>query len=75
MPFLRLLSTNAVNSAHNERLQTAYNNFASDGKRVIGFAKKTFVAEAGVKFDLEKKNFPLEALTFLGVCAIADPPR
>ncbi|KAH7695126.1 Protein CATP-2, partial [Aphelenchoides avenae] len=54
---------------------TAYNNFASDGKRVIGFARKTFVAEAGIKFDLEKKNFPLEALTFLGVCAIADPPR
>ena len=58
-----------------KNFHAAYNRFAEHGRRVIGFAQTTFKADAGIRFDLEKENFPLDGLTFVGLCAIMDPPR
>jgi len=55
--------------------QTAYDAFANDGRRVIGFAQTIFTAPADIDFRAEEENFPTAGLTFLGVCAIMDPPR
>ncbi|KAK0412529.1 hypothetical protein QR680_006267 [Steinernema hermaphroditum] len=55
--------------------QDAYDHFGNNGRRVIGFAKRTFIAPAGFKFSYEELNFPLHNLTFYGISAIMDPPR
>uniref|UniRef100_A0A1I7YUI8 Reverse transcriptase domain-containing protein n=1 Tax=Steinernema glaseri TaxID=37863 RepID=A0A1I7YUI8_9BILA len=55
--------------------QDAYDHFGNHGRRVIGFAKRTFIAPAGFKFSYEELNFPLHNLTFYGMSAIMDPPR
>uniref|UniRef100_A0A914WL00 Cation-transporting P-type ATPase N-terminal domain-containing protein n=1 Tax=Plectus sambesii TaxID=2011161 RepID=A0A914WL00_9BILA len=52
-----------------------YTHFGSEGRRVIGFAAKTFKAPADVQFSLEKGNYPKSELCFLGMTAIMDPPR
>ncbi|KAE9547551.1 hypothetical protein FO519_009236 [Halicephalobus sp. NKZ332] len=57
------------------RFQSAYETFGSNGRRVIGFCYKTFVADENIQFDWDKDNVPLFDLTFIGVCAIMDPPR
>jgi sodium/potassium-transporting ATPase subunit alpha len=57
------------------KFDNAYRRFGEQGRRVIGFAQKTFTAPNDMKFSLEEENFPLHDLTFLGVCAIMDPPR
>ncbi|KAI1707298.1 e1-E2 ATPase domain-containing protein [Ditylenchus destructor] len=58
-----------------DKFHQAYDTFADSGRRVIGFAQKTFVADSNLKFDADAGNFPTEDLTFLGTCAIMDPPR
>ncbi|TKR77856.1 hypothetical protein L596_018757 [Steinernema carpocapsae] len=55
--------------------QDAYDHFGSNGRRVIGFAQRTFTASKDTKFNYESGNVPLEALSFLGIAAIMDPPR
>uniref|UniRef100_A0A1I8AS76 Cation_ATPase_N domain-containing protein n=1 Tax=Steinernema glaseri TaxID=37863 RepID=A0A1I8AS76_9BILA len=55
--------------------QDAYDHFGGNGRRVIGFAHRTFLAPRDTKFSLEEGNVPLEALSFLGIAAIMDPPR
>ncbi|KAE9555230.1 hypothetical protein FO519_001580 [Halicephalobus sp. NKZ332] len=57
------------------RFRAAYENFGSNGRRVIGFCYKKFIAPENIQFDLEKNNFPLKDLIFVGMCAIMDPPR
>ncbi|KAE9546495.1 hypothetical protein FO519_010293, partial [Halicephalobus sp. NKZ332] len=57
------------------KFQAAYETFGSNGRRVIGFCYKNFVAEENIQFDWDKENVPLFDLTFVGVCAIMDPPR
>jgi sodium/potassium-transporting ATPase subunit alpha len=53
----------------------AYSYYGSNGRRIIGFAETRFMAPSNIKFDLEKGNFPLTDLTFVGFCAIMDPPK
>jgi magnesium-transporting ATPase (P-type) len=48
---------------------------ANSGHRVIGFACANFRAPVDIEFSMEAGNFPTEGLTFLGTCAIMDPPR
>jgi magnesium-transporting ATPase (P-type) len=57
------------------KFQHSYDTFADNGRRVIGFAQTRFTAQAGVVFKAEEENFPTCGLTFLGTCAIMDPPR
>ena len=58
-----------------EAFESAYQQFADGGHRVIGFAAHHFIASANTEFSLEANNVPFEELTFLGICAIMDPPR
>ncbi|KAI6242092.1 Cation-ATPase-N domain-containing protein [Aphelenchoides fujianensis] len=58
-----------------EEFQHAYKTFGEHGRRVIGFAHLMFDAEPDKKFNADEQNFPFEALIFVGVCAIMDPPR
>uniref|UniRef100_A0AC34FT94 Uncharacterized protein n=1 Tax=Panagrolaimus sp. ES5 TaxID=591445 RepID=A0AC34FT94_9BILA len=58
-----------------EQFDEAYSYYGSNGRRIIGFAETRFVAPSNIKFDLEKENFPLDNLTFVGFCAIMDPPK
>ncbi|TKR73650.1 hypothetical protein L596_020936 [Steinernema carpocapsae] len=55
--------------------QDAYDHFGNNGRRVIGFAHKSFIGSKDTKFNWEQGNVPLEDLTFLGIAAIMDPPR
>ena len=57
------------------RFREAYEHFGSNGRRVIGFSYKRFIAPDNIKFDLDKGNVPLNDLIFVGICAIMDPPR
>jgi magnesium-transporting ATPase (P-type) len=56
-------------------IQAAYDNFAENGRRVIGFISTQFTASGDSKFEPDGDNYPMEGLTFLGMCAIMDPPR
>uniref|UniRef100_A0A914E852 P-type Cu(+) transporter n=1 Tax=Acrobeloides nanus TaxID=290746 RepID=A0A914E852_9BILA len=53
----------------------AYDTFGAEGRRVIGFVTHTFTAPTDIVFTLEDENYPTKDLTFLGICAIMDPPR
>jgi sodium/potassium-transporting ATPase subunit alpha len=61
------------------RFNEAYNRFGGQGMRVIGYAERPFeaaVPDAKFKADTpESRNFPLSALTFIGMAAILDPPK
>ncbi|KAH7701523.1 P-type ATPase, partial [Aphelenchoides avenae] len=59
--------------ANKERFEAAYNKFGEEGRRVIGFAEKTFKAPVNEKFSEE--SLELDGLVFCGICAIMDPPR
>uniref|UniRef100_A0A914QDV6 Cation-transporting P-type ATPase C-terminal domain-containing protein n=1 Tax=Panagrolaimus davidi TaxID=227884 RepID=A0A914QDV6_9BILA len=52
-----------------------YEKFGQDGRRVIGFAYKTFNASPETEFNADEENFPHEDLIFSGMCAIMDPPK
>jgi magnesium-transporting ATPase (P-type) len=53
----------------------AYQTYGEHGRRVIGFAQLHFNDDADKKFDAELHNFPFSELSFVGICAIMDPPR
>uniref|UniRef100_A0A914WB99 Cation-transporting P-type ATPase N-terminal domain-containing protein n=1 Tax=Plectus sambesii TaxID=2011161 RepID=A0A914WB99_9BILA len=55
--------------------QDAYMHFGNEGRRVIGFVKKTFTAPADTRFTMDEGNYPQSGLCFLGMAAIMDPPR
>ncbi|KAH7680512.1 Protein CATP-2, partial [Aphelenchoides avenae] len=69
------LADEDLDAENMQKFEKAYQHFGAQGRRVIGFAQKTFTAPTDIQFSLEEENFPLEDLTFLGVCAIMDPPR
>uniref|UniRef100_A0A914XAW3 Cation-transporting P-type ATPase N-terminal domain-containing protein n=1 Tax=Plectus sambesii TaxID=2011161 RepID=A0A914XAW3_9BILA len=52
-----------------------YMHFGNEGRRVIGFATKTFKAPADIQFSMDEGNYPKSELCFLGMTAIMDPPR
>lgn len=56
-------------------LQNSYDHFGENGRRVIGFVQHEFIAASNIEFLEKAGNFPQEDLTFIGTCAIMDPPR
>uniref|UniRef100_A0A914WES4 Cation-transporting P-type ATPase N-terminal domain-containing protein n=1 Tax=Plectus sambesii TaxID=2011161 RepID=A0A914WES4_9BILA len=53
----------------------AYLHFGNEGRRVIGFASKTFVAAETTLFSVDEGNYPQSDYCFLGMAALMDPPR
>ena len=51
----------------------AYQNFGEQGRRLIGFAMMHFTDRVDKVFNAD--NHPADALTFVGMSAIMDPPR
>ena len=56
-------------------LKDAYLHFGNEGRRVIGFASKTFVAAETTLFSVDEGNYPQSDYCFLGMAALMDPPR
>lgn len=57
------------------KFEHAVEEFGQEGRRVIGFAMINFDEDENFEFNEKQGNFPQEGLTFLGTCAIMDPPR
>eukprot|EP01094_Clydonella_sp_ATCC50884_P000582 TRINITY_DN10456_c0_g1_i1.p1 TRINITY_DN10456_c0_g1~~TRINITY_DN10456_c0_g1_i1.p1 ORF type:complete len:981 (+),score=263.73 TRINITY_DN10456_c0_g1_i1:153-3095(+) len=57
--------------------QTAYNQFGSEGQRVLGFAVKLLDGESGQRSHkiVSEKEIPRSDMIFVGLAAIMDPPR
>merc|ERR1711931_604818 len=56
----------------------AYMELGGMGERVLGFAHSYLDAgefPKGFNFDADEMNFPTEALTFVGLMSMIDPPR
>lgn len=65
-------------SEYRQKFQDAYMELGGLGERVLGFANCHMDAKAfpkGFQFDSEEVNFPIEALTFVGLMSMIDPPR
>jgi sodium/potassium-transporting ATPase subunit alpha len=61
-----------------QRFNEAYERFASQGQRVLAFAKidlaRSSFAE-GFEFRKDPANFPQEEFTFVGLVSLMDPPK
>lgn len=60
------------------RFNEAYVELGGMGERVLGFCDYLLPEDQfppGTTFDVEKPNFPLEGLRFLGLISLIDPPR
>jgi magnesium-transporting ATPase (P-type) len=56
--------------------QQAYEQFAYQGERVLGFAYKTFRGEKDASvYQKDDSSLPKENLCFLGLVSLVDPPR
>ena len=60
------------------KFNDAYMELGGMGERVLGFAH-SYLDDGefpkGFNFDAEEMNFPTEALTFVGLMSMIDPPR
>merc|ERR1719515_537226 len=60
------------------KFNDAYMELGGMGERVLGFCDLRLDAEKfpkGFNFDADEMNFPTEALTFVGLMSMIDPPR
>jgi len=60
------------------KFNDAYMELGGMGERVLGFAHSYLDAgefPKGFNFDADEMNFPTEALTFVGLMSMIDPPR
>merc|ERR1719393_253185 len=67
-----------LNDHWKERFNTAYMDLGGRGEHVLGFAHSYLDAgefPKGFNFDADEMNFPTEALTFVGLMSMIDPPR
>ncbi|KAJ0392625.1 hypothetical protein ATCC90586_010877 [Pythium insidiosum] len=64
-----------VDDAFHADFARAYELFGSSGRRVLAIATRQFAAAADVVFSADANNFPSDALCFVGLIAIMDPPR
>ncbi|OMJ72751.1 hypothetical protein SteCoe_28732 [Stentor coeruleus] len=70
-----------INENYYEEFKNANHLYASSGKRVIGMAMMWLPEEdydseyAFLPIRNEGPNFPLTGLTFIGLCALEDPPK
>eukprot|EP01115_Flamella_aegyptia_P001611 TRINITY_DN1266_c0_g1_i2.p1 TRINITY_DN1266_c0_g1~~TRINITY_DN1266_c0_g1_i2.p1 ORF type:complete len:907 (-),score=328.67 TRINITY_DN1266_c0_g1_i2:612-3332(-) len=63
---------------HEEAFQHAYEVLAGHGERVLGFAHLDLdpsVYNSKTTFDVDKQNYPIDNLVFVGLVALMDPPR
>ncbi|KAE9552572.1 hypothetical protein FO519_004229 [Halicephalobus sp. NKZ332] len=58
-----------------ESCQSAWEHFGCEGRRVIAFAHRHFIAKKNTKFNSNSDNYPMDDLVFLGMGAMMDPPR
>uniref|UniRef100_A0A915DXQ6 P-type Cu(+) transporter n=1 Tax=Ditylenchus dipsaci TaxID=166011 RepID=A0A915DXQ6_9BILA len=58
-----------------QEFKKAYDTYAGNGRRVIGFAQKSISQVASINFNVDEGNVPMTDLVFIGICAIMDPPR
>uniref|UniRef100_A0AC34QCL7 Cation-transporting P-type ATPase N-terminal domain-containing protein n=1 Tax=Panagrolaimus sp. JU765 TaxID=591449 RepID=A0AC34QCL7_9BILA len=59
-----------------ESCQSAWEHFGCEGRRVIAFAHRHFIAKKDTKFSLNNsETYPKDDLIFLGMAAMMDPPR
>ncbi|CAH0579182.1 unnamed protein product [Chrysodeixis includens] len=61
-----------------KELKANFIRMANMGERVIGYCDLKLPVDAyplGYRFDVQKRNFPVEDLIFLGAIAMIDPPR
>jgi sodium/potassium-transporting ATPase subunit alpha len=61
-----------------ERFNEVYLELGGKGERVLGFAHLALQPDLyprGYSFDLEKENFPVKGLCFVGLMSLIDPPR
>ncbi|XP_075973565.1 sodium/potassium-transporting ATPase subunit alpha-like [Anticarsia gemmatalis] len=61
-----------------KELKAYFIKMANMGERVIGYCDLSLPAESypiGYHFDTQKRNFPVEDLTFVGAVSMIDPPR
>ena len=58
-----------------ESCQAAWEHFGCEGRRVIAFAQRHFIAKKDTKFASNSNNYPNNNLVFLGMAAMMDPPR
>ncbi|XP_026725207.1 sodium/potassium-transporting ATPase subunit alpha-like [Trichoplusia ni] len=61
-----------------KELKANFIKMANMGERVIGYCDLKLPVDTypiGYKFDVQKRNFPVEDLIFLGAIAMIDPPR
>ncbi|KAI9208474.1 uncharacterized protein BJ171DRAFT_488991 [Polychytrium aggregatum] len=63
---------------HRKAFDQSYEYMAGKGHRVLAFAQLTLSESQypkGFSFDKEKKNFPTDGLTFVGLVSLEDPPK
>ncbi|KAI9206203.1 P-type cation-transporting ATPase [Polychytrium aggregatum] len=63
---------------HRNQFETSYEHMAGKGHRVLAFAQLQLKGSdfpSGFVFDKEKKNFPTEGLSFVGLVSLEDPPK
>jgi len=66
-----------ITDAFRKEFKETYENFASQGRRVLALCSQTFNAPKDFQFsgDDNKFNFPTTDLNFVGLVAVMDPPR
>jgi sodium/potassium-transporting ATPase subunit alpha len=70
-----------ITDAFREDFNKRYEEFASQGRRVLALCSMTFLAPENCQFGEEENNptdpynFPTTGLNFVGMIAIMDPPR
>lgn len=67
-----------INEGMRTNFEHALEYYAKQGKRVLGCGILQLKGDKypdNFKFDTEKQNYPLNQYTFLGLCALDDPPK
>jgi sodium/potassium-transporting ATPase subunit alpha len=66
-----------ITEAFKKEFGKAYEDFASQGRRVLALCSRTFQAHKDIVFNADNDiyNFPTTDLHFIGLVAIMDPPR
>lgn len=67
-----------LTNAWKDAFESAYLHLGALGERVLGFCDLVLPFDQfpiGYEFDVEKTNFPLSGLRFVGLMSMIDPPR
>ena len=67
-----------IDESFRQRFSEVYMHLGGMGERVLGFANLKLSPDKfpkGYEFDVDKENFPLQELCFVGLMSLIDPPR